>query len=239
MHLALHLTQNGDDSRVVLERLRRIVRHSIFCANRAEGQQRYPQEEVKNVAHSATQHGKALKEHGQCRGNGYGAEPEDQQRGKQRKEIDVRVGAMEQVEDECGEGQNQDHGRENRKVAERLTERVKALADRRRGQNLAHAGLTVALNGVLDNIEADQTEPHRGDKADDRANPGGVIGTAVLVQLQGDLPGVNGIPKVDGEAQGDQEAVAPHALQEIRADHLIEGAGANHVGAPARCLERQ
>ena len=188
VHLVLHLAHHREQPRVIVVRRYHVVRCFLVYSARAKRNQCYPEKEVENVPHPSAQHRQALKQNGQRRRHRQRAQPEHQHRSLQRKQIDLRIAAMKNLNYQRRKPQHQHHCSEHRKIAERLADCVEALADRRGRQNLPHSRLPVALNRILDDVKPHQREIKRTHQPDHRPQPRRVVHAAILVQLQRHLP---------------------------------------------------
>jgi len=59
--------------------------------------------------------------------------------------------------------------------------------------------------------------------------PCGVVDAPVLAEVEDDQARINRIAEIDGKRQGEQEAVATDALEEVCPDHVVKRAGAAHA----------
>src|SRR5262249_51368724 len=71
-----------------------------------------------------------------------------------------------------------------------------------------------------------------------QAHPGRVVDAARIADPKLELARAHRPSQPHGEPQGDEEAVAPHPLQEIGAHQVIEGAGLAHAALRMRLPSR-
>jgi hypothetical protein len=127
-----------------------------------------------------------------------------------------------QLEDGSRENDSRHQCCDDREIAQPLPEHIGGPADRRRGDDLPDPCLPVALDVPLDQVESEECEelPHQdgGHAADGGRGvngsrwPHGKVGVEDCL-----LVGEKEVREEHREQQHDEEAVAPHPLQEVGA----------------------
>ena len=100
--------------------------------------------------------------------------------------------------------------------------------------------MTVAIDGVLDDVKTDKRDEARSNHGDHHANPRRSVDTAIVAEANVNLSGDGGVAEDDGKQKREEKAVATCSLQEISACDGKDGAASFHVATPffvLRCLE--
>ncbi len=79
-------------------------------------------------------------------------------RSQQGDGVQVGIFGCEELHGDGGHGEDNDHGGKNGEIAEELAESVGNLRKRGGGEDLADTGLTVAVDGVFDDVKADERD---------------------------------------------------------------------------------
>ena len=105
---------------------------------------------------------------------------------------------------------------------------------------MTDTGGAVAVDGIFDDVKADERDKAGDHQRDQGANPSGSIEAAVFVELDEDLSGGGGIAEKHGEEECEKETVAARALEEIGSGDGAEGvqAAAPASAAALRCVVR-
>src|SRR5580658_1528129 len=143
-----------------------------------------PEEKPDNVAQAAAQNRESLEQESKRSRERHRGKRDNQARCKQGDGIEMRVLGSEELHGHGGEGENDNHGGEDPEVAEKLAERVGDFGKGRGGEDLTDACLAVAVDGVLDNVKADERDETRGDEGHEGADPGRGVDAAIVAETE-------------------------------------------------------
>src|SRR5277367_1867928 len=115
-----------------------------------------PDEKPGDVAKAAAEKRKRFEQNGEGRGERHRRQGNDQERCEQSNSVEVRVLGSEELHNNGRESEHENHRGKDREIAEEFAKRVGTFCERGGRENLADAGLTIAVDGALDDVEADE-----------------------------------------------------------------------------------
>lgn len=97
---------------------------------------------------------------------------------------------------------------------------------------MADAGLAIAVDGVFNDVEADERDETGGDDRDESTDPRGGVDAAIVAEMESDSSGSGGVAEENGEEQSEKKTVAASAFEKIGTSDGEDGAGSVHAATP-------
>src|SRR5580704_18349433 len=138
---------------------------------RGKTEAKTPDKEPNDIAQTGSKKTKAFEHEGQCGSDAHCGQREQKERREQRPQMKCAIFGGEQLNRDGAQSEYEHHGAENGKAAEKFSQEVRTLWEWRGLQNLADAGLVVAIHRILHDVEAHEREESGGDQRDHDSDP--------------------------------------------------------------------